>query len=43
VAALSRGKASETGRAFVRFLQGDTARRIFERYGFIVLSGKPTP
>jgi molybdate transport system substrate-binding protein len=43
VAALSKGKASEVGRAFVRFLAGDTARIIFERYGFIVLSGKPQP
>ncbi len=43
VAALSGGKASEAGRAFVRFLQGDTARRSFERHGFIVLPGKPTP
>lgn len=43
VAALSKGKASEVGRAFVRFLSGDTARSIFERYGFVVLSGKPQP
>jgi molybdate transport system substrate-binding protein len=43
VAALSKGKASEAGRAFVRFLAGDTARRVFERYGFIVLPGKPQP
>ncbi len=43
VAALARGKASEAGRAFVLFLQGDMARRIFERYGFIVLPGKPKP
>ncbi|MFL5348346.1 MAG: molybdate ABC transporter substrate-binding protein [Hyalangium sp.] len=42
-AALAKGKAAEAGRAFVSFLQGDTARRIFERYGFIVLSGKPKP
>ena len=42
-AALAKGKASEAGRAFVRFLQGDAARRIFERYGFIVLSGKQKP
>jgi molybdate transport system substrate-binding protein len=43
VAALSRGKASAAGAAFTAFLRGDTARRIFERHGFIVLSGKPTP
>ena len=43
VAALSKGKASEAGRAFVHFLEGDTARRIFERYGFVVLSRKPQP
>jgi molybdate transport system substrate-binding protein len=43
VAALSRGKAPEAGRAFIRFLQGETARGIFERHGFIVLAGKPTP
>jgi molybdate transport system substrate-binding protein len=43
VAALAQGKASQAGRAFVLFLQGDTARRIFERYGFIVLAGKPKP
>jgi molybdate transport system substrate-binding protein len=42
-AALSKGKASEAGAAFVRFLRTDTARRIFERHGFIVLAGKPTP
>jgi molybdate transport system substrate-binding protein len=41
VAALSRGKAPEAARAFVRFLQGDAARRAFERHGFIVLTGKP--
>lgn len=41
VAALSKGKAPEAARAFVRFLQGDVARRAFEKYGFIVLSGKP--
>ncbi len=43
VAALSGGKAPEVGRAFVRFLRGDAARRIFERYGFIALPGKPAP
>jgi molybdate transport system substrate-binding protein len=43
VAALSKGKAPEAGRAFVRFLQGDSARRIFERYGFVFLPGKPQP
>jgi molybdate transport system substrate-binding protein len=41
VAALTRGKAPEGARAFVRFLQGETARRAFERYGFIVIAGKP--
>jgi molybdate transport system substrate-binding protein len=43
VAALSKGKAPEAGRAFVRFLRGDTARRIFERHGFIVIAGEPAP
>jgi molybdate transport system substrate-binding protein len=43
VAALSQGKAPVVGRAFVRFLTGDTTRSIFERYGFIVLPGKPQP
>nr|AYM52359.1 molybdenum ABC transporter periplasmic molybdate-binding protein [Hyalangium minutum] len=43
VAALSKGKASEAGRAFVRFLQGETARSVFERYGFIFLPGKSAP
>ncbi|MDY7227641.1 molybdate ABC transporter substrate-binding protein [Hyalangium rubrum] len=43
VAALSKGKASEGGQTFVRFLQGDIARRIFERHGFTVLAGKPSP
>lgn len=42
-AALTRGKAPEAARAFVRFLQGAAARRAFEKYGFIVLTGKPTP
>lgn len=41
VAALSKGKAPGAARAFVRFLQGDAARRAFEKYGFIVLPGKP--
>nr|AYM52675.1 molybdenum ABC transporter periplasmic molybdate-binding protein [Aggregicoccus edonensis] len=41
VAALAKGKAPEAARAFVRFLQGDVARRAFEKYGFIVLPGKP--
>jgi len=40
-AALSQGKSSEAGRAFVRFLQGEAARAVFERYGFIFLPGKP--
>jgi molybdate transport system substrate-binding protein len=43
VAALSGGKAPAAGAAFVRFLRGDTARRIFERHGFLFLTGKPTP
>lgn len=42
-AALARGKSSEAGRAFVKFLQGDAARKIFERYGFFFLAGKPKP
>jgi molybdate transport system substrate-binding protein len=43
VAALSKGKAPEAGLAFVRFLQGDSARRIFERYGFLFLPGRSQP
>jgi len=43
VAALSQGKAAEEGRAFVRFLRGDAARSVFERYGFIFLPGKAQP
>jgi molybdate transport system substrate-binding protein len=42
VAALTRGKAPKGARAFVRFLQGEAARRAFERYGFIVIAGKPS-
>ena len=42
-AALTKGKAPEAGRAFVTFLQTDAARRVFERYGFIPLTGKPKP
>jgi molybdate transport system substrate-binding protein len=40
VAALAKGKAPEVGRAFVRFLQTDEARKVFARQGFIVLGGK---
>lgn len=40
VAALAKGKAPGAGRAFVRFLQTDVARKVFERQGFIVLGGK---
>jgi molybdate transport system substrate-binding protein len=40
VAALAKGKAPEAGRAFVRFLQTDEARKVFARQGFIVLGGK---
>ncbi|MFP2931926.1 molybdate ABC transporter substrate-binding protein [Pyxidicoccus sp. 3LG] len=36
VAALAKGKAPEAGRAFVRFLQSDLARKTFERHGFLV-------
>jgi molybdate transport system substrate-binding protein len=46
VAALARGKAPEAGRAFVRFLQSDVARKSFERHGFRVLGpaeGKRAP
>jgi molybdate transport system substrate-binding protein len=43
VAALSKGKAPEAGSAFVRFLQGDAAKRTFERYGFAFLPGKSQP
>jgi ABC-type molybdate transport system substrate-binding protein len=43
VAALSKGKASAAGLAFVRFLQGEAARKVFERYGFIFLPAKPAP
>lgn len=42
-AALAKGKSSEAGRAFVQFLQSDTARGIFEHYGFIVIPSKPKP
>jgi molybdate transport system substrate-binding protein len=41
VAALSRGKASEAGAAFVQFLRRDIARRIFEKHGFSFVAGKP--
>ncbi|WP_163994742.1 molybdate ABC transporter substrate-binding protein [Pyxidicoccus caerfyrddinensis] len=40
VAALAKGKVPEAGRAFVRFLQTDEARKVFARQGFIVLGGK---
>jgi len=43
VAALSRGKAATAGAAFVRFLQTDTARRVFEKHGFLFTAGKPAP
>ena len=36
VAALAKGKAPEAGRAFVRFLQTDAARKVFARHGFQV-------
>ncbi|WP_224361576.1 molybdate ABC transporter substrate-binding protein [Hyalangium versicolor] len=42
-AALTQGKASAAGLAFVKYLQGEAARRVFEKYGFIVLPQKPTP
>ncbi len=41
VAALAKGKAPEAGRAFVRFLQTDAARKVFTRHGFIVLGSEP--
>ncbi len=34
VAALTRGGATEAGRAFARFLQSDAARKVFARHGF---------
>lgn len=40
VAALAKGRAPEAGRAFVRFLQTDEARRAFAKQGFFVLGGK---
>lgn len=46
VAALKRGKAPEAGRAFVRFLQSEDARRVFARRGFLMLgegAGKQAP
>jgi molybdate transport system substrate-binding protein len=43
VAALSKGKAAEAGRAFVRFLRGEAARSVFEKYGFIFLPKKTQP
>ncbi|WP_224244688.1 molybdate ABC transporter substrate-binding protein [Hyalangium gracile] len=43
VAALARGKASAAGRAFVSFLQGASARSIFERHGFVFVPGKARP
>jgi molybdate transport system substrate-binding protein len=43
MAALSKGKASEAGRAFVRFLQGEAARSVFEKYGFLFLPKKTQP
>ncbi len=41
-AALSGGKAAAAGAAFVQFLRGDTARRVFEKHGFLFTAGKPT-
>lgn len=38
VAALTKGKAPEAGRAFVRFLGTDAARKVFARQGFRVLA-----
>ncbi|AGC48526.1 molybdate ABC transporter substrate-binding protein [Myxococcus stipitatus DSM 14675] len=37
VAALTKGKSPEAGRAFVRFLQSEPARAAFARHGFGVL------
>ncbi|HEX8703464.1 MAG TPA: molybdate ABC transporter substrate-binding protein, partial [Myxococcaceae bacterium] len=39
VAALSKGKAPTAGAAFVQFLKGDTARRVFEKHGFLFTAG----
>ncbi len=41
VAALAKGKAPEAGRAFVRFLQTEGARKVFARQGFVVLGAEP--
>ncbi|MFP2910139.1 molybdate ABC transporter substrate-binding protein, partial [Pyxidicoccus sp. 3LFB2] len=41
VAALAKGKAPEAGRAFVRFLQTEAARKVFMRHGFLVLATEP--
>lgn len=38
VAALTKGKAPEVGKAFVRFLETEPARAAFRRHGFIVLA-----
>ncbi|MCP3139488.1 molybdate ABC transporter substrate-binding protein [Pyxidicoccus xibeiensis] len=46
VAALAKGKSPEAGRAFVRFLQSDVARKTFERHGFgvpVAAEGKRAP
>nr|AYM53938.1 molybdenum ABC transporter periplasmic molybdate-binding protein [Corallococcus coralloides] len=46
VAALAKGKAPEAGRAFVRFLRTEGARKVFARHGFLVLgeeTGKRAP
>ena len=40
-AVLTRGDATEAGRAFVRFLQSDTARKVLARHGFGVPSAAP--
>ncbi|WXH30531.1 Molybdate-binding protein ModA [Myxococcus stipitatus] len=39
LAALSKGRSPEAGRAFVRFLQSEPARAAFARHGFVVLAG----
>jgi molybdate transport system substrate-binding protein len=43
VAALTKGKAAGAGKAFVRFLQSEPARRVFASHGFIVLGGVGGP
>ncbi|WP_426755223.1 molybdate ABC transporter substrate-binding protein [Myxococcus sp. Y35] len=43
VAVLTGGKATEAGRAFVRFLQSEAARKVFATHGFGAAPGARTP